>query len=496
MERKVIQLFSPTYQQKGLKIAGQQSLTNFYFHKTPTVQDGRGEWGILPTPGLDDVAETSATLVRAALTYDTNKAYLVVDNKIKKITSSFVVSDLGVTLGGSTGVCSIAKTGTEVVVCANSKIYLINALTDGVTDITSVLTAINAANIPIWVMAQNSRFIYLTSNSNQVHISNLYNANAITSLNGYRPNTISGTLTAGSVTTWYQYYFNENSVEVYRDTGAEIGPFARIDGGAIPVGIAASQSAISIMDKVYYLGRTNVGLLGLIEVTDVQYKVISTPDFVQRVDDFYRYDDAIAWTDTHNGHVFYNITFPNIEVTPGFSSNIGETWTYDITTGLMFKRTSYDNPNSRDTRHKANCSFFLGSKQLVGSWDTGKISEISTDFLDEEGVIIKREIITATLIDRDTPFTVYNLEFDIEKGIATVSGQGATPTLMLETSKDKGYTWSQIRTRDLGNNGDYKKVVRFNSFGMGKSFTWRLRVTDPVKWAFIGATAEIEGTVT
>jgi hypothetical protein len=494
MKRQIIQLFNPTYQQQGLKIAGQQALKNFYFHKIPQASDSRSEWGILSTPGLDFIADATGALIRAAITYDTTKAYIVIDNKIKKVTSSFVVSDLGVTLGGSTGNCSIAKTGTEVVVCANSKIYRINALTDAVTDITTVLTSINALNIPIWVMAQNSRFIYLTSNSNQVHISDLYNANSITSLNGYRPNTIAGTLSNGAVTTWYQYYFNENSVEVYRDTGAEIGPFSRIDGGAIPVGIAASQSALTILDKVYYLGRTNVGLLGLIEVTDVNYKVVSTPDFVQRIDDYYSYSDAIAWTDTQNGHVFYNLTFPNVELSPGFSSNIGKTWTYDLMTGLFFERSSYDSVNARDTRHKANCSFFLGNKELIGSWDDGKIYEISNDFQDEEGVTIKREIITSTLLDRDSAFTVYNLEIDVERGIALTSGQGSDPILMLETSKDRGNTWSAVRQRSVGVNGDYNKIIRFSSFGMGKSFTWRIRVTDPVKWAFIGATAEIEGT--
>jgi hypothetical protein len=496
MKRQVVQLFSPGYQQRGLKSAGQQHLTNLYFHKIPQLQDGRSEWGVLSTPGLNSLVSASGSLIRAALTFDTTKAYVVIDNKIKKVTSSFVVTDLGVTLGGSTGTCTMAKTGTEVVVCANSKIYRIESTTDVVTDITTVLTSINASNIPIWVMAQNSRFIYLTSNANQVHISALYNCNSINSLNGYKPNTISGTLSAGAVTTWYQYYFNENSVEVYRDTGAEIGPFARIDGGAIPVGIAAPLSALSILDKVYYLGRTNVGLLGLIEVTDTQYKVVSTPDFTQTVDDYYSYSDAVAWTDTHNGHVFYNLTFPNIELTPGYSANTGITWTYDLTTGLFFKRSSYDNTNGRDTRHKANCSFFLGNKEVIGSWDDGYLYEISADFLDEEGITIKREIITSTLINGDTPFSLYNLELDVEKGIALTSGTGSDPTISMELSKDRGNTWSSIRTRTVGEQGDYSKLVRFNTLGTARSFTFRFRMTDPVRWAFIGATAEIEGTRT
>jgi hypothetical protein len=498
-ERKVIPFLVPTYQQRSLKLVGQQKLKNLYFHVIPGMIDGRGKlseisYGVLSTPGLSSVVTTTGTLVRACISYN-NVGYAVVDDKIKKITSAFVVSDLGVTLGGSTGTVTIAAVGTEVVVCANSKIYRIVTITDVVTDITSSLTSINALNIPIWVMAQNSRFIYMTSNSNYIYISDLYAAATITALNAYRPNTISGTLSAGAVTTWYQYYFNENSVEVFKDTGAEIGPFSRVEGGAISIGIAANTSAVSILNKVYFLGRTASGLLGVVELDGTNYKVVSTPDFVQRVDDYVSYSDAIGWTDTHNGHLFYNITFPNVTLASGYEYNIGTTWSYDITTNMWFERTSYDEAADGETRHIANCSMFLGGKQLVGSYVDGDFYEISADHLDESGTYIRREIITSTLIDRDSFFSIYNLEIDIERGIGLVSGQGSDPQISLETSTDRGNTWSQPMIRSAGATGQYSTVVRFSSIGGGRSMTLRLRMTDPVPWAFAGITGEVEGSI-
>lgn len=493
-ERKVVPFLAPTYQQKGLKLVGQQKLKNCYFHLTPGMSDGRGQYSVLSSPGFLDTVAITGTLVRACISYN-NVGYAVVDNKIKKITSAFVVSDLGVTLGGSTGTVTMAATGTEVVVCANSKIYRIVTTTDVVTDITAVLTGIDALNIPIWVMAQNKRFIYLTSNSSQVHISAIYNCNSITSLDGFIPNTIAGTISSGAVTTWYQYYFNENSVEVFRDTGAEIGPFARVDGGAVPIGIAASNSALSIMNKVYYLGRTNNGLLGVIELDATNYKVVSTPDFVERINSYASYTDALAWTDTHNGHIFYNITFPNKETTPGLTYNTGTTWSYDITTNMWFERTSYDEDDDRETRHVANCSMYLGDTQLIGSWKDGNFKEIDTDYYDDDGTEINREIITSTLIDRDSFFSIYNLEIDIERGIGLVSGQGSDPQIMIEISKDRANTWSVPLVRSVGALGQYKSIVRVGSCGGGKSFALRLRMTDPVAWAISGITAEIEGSV-
>ncbi len=499
-DRRVIPFLVPTYQQKGLKLVGQQKLKNLYFHVTPGMPDGRGQMGessyaVLSTPGLDSVATTSGTLVRACISYN-NIGYAVIDNKIKKITSSFVVTDLGVTLGGSTGTATMAATGTEVVVCANSKIYRIATATDVVTDITTSLTSIDALNIPIWVMAQNSRFIYMTSNSNYIYISDLYAAATITALNAYRPNTISGTLSAGAVTTWYQYYFNENSVEIYKDTGAEIGPFSRVEGGAISIGIAASTSPVSILNKVYFLGRTASGLLGVVELDGTNYRVVSTPDFVQRADDYIAYSDAIGWTDTQNGHLFYNITFPNVTYAPGFAYNIGTTWTYDITTNMWFERTSYLDSAVSETRHIANCSMFLGGKQIVGSFIDGDFYEISTDYFDDNGTYIRREIITSTLVDRDAFFSIYNLEVDVERGIGLLTGQGSDPQIALETSIDRGNTWSQPMVRSAGAIGQYSSTVRFSSIGGGRSMTLRLRMTDPVGWAFAGITGEIEGSIT
>lgn len=493
-ERKVVPFLVPTYQQKGLKIVGQQKLRNMYFHVTPGMVDGRGQYSVLSCPGVLDTVAITGTTVRACIAYN-NVGYAVVDDKIKKITSAFVVSDLGVTLGGTTGTATIAATGTEVVVCANSKIYRIAIATDVVTDITTSLTAIDALNIPIWVMAQNSRFIYMTSNSNYIYISNLYAAATITSLDAYRPNTIAGTLSAGAVTTWYQYYFNENAVEIFRDTGSEIGPFARVDGGVVPIGIAASKSALTIMNKVYFLGRTDSGLLGLIELDGLEYKVVSTPDFVERVKGYDSFSDAIAWTDIHNGHLFYNITFPTVETTIAYLHNTGTTWTYDLTTNMWFERTVYDTDSDRDQRHIANCSMFLGNKQLVGSYSDGNFHEINTDYYDDNGVEIRREIITGTLIDRDSLFSLYNLEIDIERGIGVQSGQGSDPKITIEVSKDRANTYSNSFVRSACAFGVFNKRVRIGSLGSARSVTLKLTMTDPVAWAIVGVTAEIEGSV-
>ncbi len=505
-DRQVVRFLAAPYAQKGLRVAGQQSLKNLYLHPTPGYSDGRGAYvtpmhindaaiyGVMRTPGTDLGVTIAGSQVRACLSYLGN-GYVVVDNQIWKVTSTLVASQLTITLAGSTGVATMAAVGNEIVVCCNSKIYRIAVLTDVVTDITASLTAIDALNIPIWVMSQNNRFIYMTSNANYVYISNLLAAATITALDAYSPNTLPGTLTSGAVTSWYQYYFRDNSVEVYADTGAEIGPFSRVTGGAVRVGSAAQQSALAILDKVYYLGRTESGILGIIELTGSVYKVVSTPDFVQTVNDYYRVTDAIAWTDTHNGHVFYNLTFPTKEFTAEYSTNIGVTWSYDVTTGLLFQRTSFEVSTSRESRHIANCSMYLGGFQLVGAWNSGVLYKLDTDFLDDDGQLIYRQLVTGTLTDRDSFFSMYNLEIDVERGIGLVSGQGSDPQITIEISKDRGYTYGNPIVRSAPAVGIYNQRVRISSIGGARSMTLRLSMTDPVAWAFNGITAEIEGSI-
>lgn len=61
---------------------------------------------------------------------------------------------------------------------------------------------------------------------------------------------------------------------------------------------------------------------------------------------------------------------------------------------------------------------------------------------------------------------------------------GANPQVMLLVSEDRGKTWREVGWRAIGQVGDYENRVQWNRLGSSRSWTFKLRVTDPVKTSF------------
>lgn len=61
----------------------------------------------------------------------------------------------------------------------------------------------------------------------------------------------------------------------------------------------------------------------------------------------------------------------------------------------------------------------------------------------------------------------------------------------LEYSDDGGHTWSNVRERSLGQQGEYQKRVRFNRLGKFRSRIWRVRVSSPIRVDFLGGVAQL-----
>jgi hypothetical protein len=64
---------------------------------------------------------------------------------------------------------------------------------------------------------------------------------------------------------------------------------------------------------------------------------------------------------------------------------------------------------------------------------------------------------------------------------------------MLRWSDDGGHTWSSYKSREIGKIGKYGQRVVWNRLGQARDRIFEVKITDPVKVTWIGATAEIEG---
>jgi hypothetical protein len=173
-----------------------------------------------------------------------------------------------------------------------------------------------------------------------------------------------------------------------------------------------------------------------------------------------------------NGHSMYAIHFPTAD----------ESWLYDGSLGVWTRL------ESDGGRHWSNRGLNAFDKVLVSDYSDGTIYELRSDELTDNGDVIARELVSDHVrLPSGERFTVHCLRLDMEVGVGTATGQGSDPQLMLQISKDGGKTWGNEIWKTIGAQGEYRTRVEFRRMGQARTFTFKLRITDPVQVTFISA---------
>ena len=105
---------------------------------------------------------------------------------------------------------------------------------------------------------------------------------------------------------------------------------------------------------------------------------------------------------------------------------------------------------------------------------------------------IRRLRQAAHLADAFQQLSISAFELDVVTGHGAVVGQGIDPQIMLQWSNDGGHTWSDERWVSAGALGQYAWRAIWRRLGKARKRTWRVVMTDPVKWAILEATVQMD----
>lgn len=251
--------------------------------------------------------------------------------------------------------------------------------------------------------------------------------------------------------------------------------FQGIANAVSDVGIGAMHSATVIDNTVFWLDDT----ARVRHAQGYNPTIISTDAITERIEAMTRYDDAIGMTYSGSGHEFYVLAFPTSDVT----------FVYDIATGVWHQWSS----GVDGGRHKANCIINDGYKELVGDYSSGRIYELDYKYFRDGDDLIKRMRTSKTIQQPSGNYIFVNsIELECRVGVGENIGDYTEPKVLLHTSKDNGKTWSFGKYKSLGKLGRWKTRVVWRNLGRGRSFTFRLTVTDPIEFEILGAWAEAE----
>lgn len=298
------------------------------------------------------------------------------------------------------------------------------------------------------------------------------------------------------------YLLGEKSSEVWVDTGTFPFPFQRIPGTSTQHGIVAQFSMARVGNSFCYVSRNERGQGQVVMMNGYVPQRIST-HAVENTLLNQNISDAVAWTIQLEGHEWYVVTFPSIDLT----------WVFDTSTQLWHKWLYVDSTNTYH-RHRGNCAALFQGLTVVGDWQNGNIYMVDNGNYTDNGNEIRRlrrcPHITTDL--QRQYFDELQIQFQpgvglsgvtqnfltsaiagvARAGLAIAGTTGAAnsnvdPKAMLRWSNDGGSTWSNEHWVGIGKQGKYKNRAIWRRLGFARDRIFEVVVTDPVKAVIVSA---------
>ncbi len=275
-----------------------------------------------------------------------------------------------------------------------------------------------------------------------------------------------------------QRVFNDNrqlilfgtvTTEFHNNSGNAEEPFTRT--ATNEWGLAAKWSVAKIKDSIIYLGQNRMGKTQVIVLNGYTPQIVSNYEMSSIIDTYGDVSNAVGHSFMEGGHPFYIISFPSIE----------KSWLFDAATNLWSEMTS----GILEGQYRGLFSNNYLSETLVYDYENGNIYKINPDNYSDNGDMIVGELISRHMFEKEYIF-LSELWIDMEVGVGLISGQGINPQIMLTVSRDGGFTYGNERWRTIGAIGKYLTRARWTRLGRSRDFSFKVRITDPVKRVITG----------
>jgi len=419
---------------------------------------------LYPTPGLSTFVNMGANPNRCL--YEKGETmYLVNGNKFYSLTNDGTTTVLG-TLNTSGGRCAMADNGTQIMIVDGTYGYIYD---------TAALTfsLIVDADWPgaDTVTFYNGRFVVNKPGTGQFFVSGLYDGMSWDALAYATAEADPDNIVRLIADSGQLMIFGARTTEFWGDSGAADFPYARIGSAAIEWGLAARWSLCKFMDSLIFLRKNRLGQVQVCIQNGTDAQPVSTPEMDYVFSSYAAYSDATGFAYMLSGHPFYQINFPTAN----------ESWLYDGQSKAWSKvQFGYSG------RHRADQQVQLLAKNYVSDWENGKLYRLQEGTYTDDGAVIVREFVGRHQASGDFSH-ISQLWLEMESGVGIQSGQGSSPQLMMQVSRDGGHEWGAEVWRDIGAAGKYRARAVFNRLGRARDWLFKFRVTDPVKTVFVAA---------
>lgn len=479
----------PSYEAPSIYQSDQECI-NFYLEIDPNKGQGsRGAIALYPTPGLVEVAQLPPGEVRAMFPLHGTIPFIMIvicADQVYKIDEAYNATLIG-TIDTTTGPCQISYNRSPTdgifafIVDGLERYYYVPA-TDTFTEIPYTDGPWRGASCCDVIDNYNIYNEVGTNNWACTDISSPYSTNAYYGTKDGEPDPIICVIADHRQV----YLMGDQTTEVWVDVGSQISglttfPFARISGTMLQHGCAAFNSVWQFEEQIMFVSQDarGQGVIGAIQgYTFVRLSNHAVEQTLMNV----KLSDAVAYTYRLEGHEFYVVTFPSIDLT----------WVYDLTTKAWHKWLSWDNLTGYH-RHRSNCGAFFGNVYLVGDYENGKIYQLNNEVYTDNGNTIRRLRRCPHLVSDLQRQYFAEMQIQFQPGVGLQTGQGDDPQSMLRWSSDGGSTWSNEHWVTIGKVGKYNNRAIWRRLGWARDRIYEVVVSDPIKAVIVSANLKAEG---
>lgn len=448
----------------GLVSKSQQTSSQYRLNLYAEVQpvEDKTRISFHPTPGLQQFSDPGGAITRAFVVV-ANNIYLLAGDTFYQIDANGIVSTVATITTSTEGQVSMIWTGRQVLFVDGVSGYVYD------TD-TSTFSEVATPDFPAGATTATWHDGYtIVEIDNQFAISALDDAATWSALDRADAEASPDDLVRVFADRGYILLCGEFTTELWGNVGSSDFPYQRVGGGVIERGLAAKWSLTRFRDGVVGLFQNKEGDVEVGMIVSGGYQKISTQDIDTIFNGYMAKGNAQGLAYRHSGHSFYQINFATAE----------KSWIYDADSGM------WSEVSSNGGRHIASMSENYLNQTIVAAYDSGLLYRLVPTAYTDNGAMIEREIISRHIYGDDY-FSVNRVWLDVETGVGLVTGQGSNPTLMLRVSKDGGKSYGNEMTVSLGATGEYLQRAEFRRLGRGRSFTFKVRYTDPTNFIIRG----------
>jgi hypothetical protein len=420
-------------------------------------------------PGCEILTDIGANPARGSYVLSVSEfMYTVNGDKLYQTDNSGTYTVRG-TLNTSTGYVCMADNGTELLIVDGVNGYIFDTVSNTFSQIAS-----NFPNGARTCTFLGGRFAAEVPNSGLFQYSDLFDGLTWPSANVASAEQSPDNLACVFVDRGQLILLGDKTTEFWGVTTNADQPFAYISGAVIEWGIAAIASIVKYNNSTAWLARNRLGEVQAVQLIGYQATPITGQELGYTINQYTTIEDAQAFAYMVNEHPMYQINFPTAEAS----------WVYDQST------TAWQKASTNYGRHLAATAVNFVNKTRVTDYRDGKIYTFDPAHYTDNGEVIRRQIRGRHAFDQ-YPVSMDEVWFDMMTGVATPSGDGSDPMLMVRCSKDGGNSWSSERWVSAGREGQYSTRASIRRWGTARSdWVFEINYAEPTKFVILGAWIE------